>query len=386
MRNKVSFFCFSLFIAVACNVYSFPLYAQSDESFLKAPQVIHHPDAYYRYSRHTRKFTGIPSIAITNKGRMWATWYAGVTAGEDLNNYVVVATSTDTGRSWKEVFVVDPDQEGPVRAYDPEIWIAPNGVLYFFWAQTINHDGTEAGVWAITTDDPDTDTPELSLPKRIADGDMMCKPTVLSNGEWLLPVSTWLTENSAKVIASTDQGKSWHLRGACNVPKADRTFDENMVTERRDGSLLMLVRTKYGIGESISKDKGRSWSPLTPSRIFHTSSRFFIRKLRSGHLLLVKHGPIGMKTGRSHLMAFISKDNGISWSHGLLLDARPGISYPDGQQTADGNIYIVYDYNRTKDQQILLTSFTEDDITSADYDSGIINVFNNRKVVSNGGK
>lgn len=386
MKSKISLCCFSLIIVFAFNIYSLNLHGQGNQSFLKAPRVIQHPDIYYRYSAHTRKFTGIPSIAVTNKGRMWATWYAGVTAGEDLNNYVVVATSTDTGRSWKEVFVVDPDEGGPVRAYDPEIWIAPNGVLYFFWAQTINHDGTEAGVWAITTDDPDTDAPELSTPKRIADGVMMCKPTVLSNGEWLLPVSTWLTGKSARVVASTDQGESWHLRGACDVPKADRTFDENMVLERADGSLLMLVRTKYGIGESISKDKGRSWSSLKPSSILHTSSRFFIRKLQSGHLLLVKHGPIGIKTGRSHLMAFISKDNGSSWSRGLLLDARPGVSYPDGQQTANGSIYIIYDYNRTKDQQILLTDFTEYDITSGDCDSSIINVFKNRKVVSNGGK
>ena len=107
---------------------------------------------------------------------------------------------------------------------------------------------------------------------------MMCKPTVLSSGEWLLPVSTWrLTDESAKVIASTDQGKTWTLRGTSNVPKPDREYDEHMIVERTDDSLWMLVRTNYGIGESISKDKGRTWSDLVPSSILHTSSRFFIR-------------------------------------------------------------------------------------------------------------
>jgi predicted neuraminidase len=158
-----------------------------------------------------------------------------------------------------------------------------------------------------------------------------------------------------------------------------------MVVEKNDGTLWMLVRTKYGIGESTSKDKGKSWSELIPSKIKHPSARFFIRRLLSGDLLLVKHGPIDIETERSHLMAFISKDDGKTWSRGLLLDQRKGVSYPDGQQAKDGTIYIVYDYNRRTDQNILLTSFTEEDILAKDYDKRIIKVYKNRKVVSKGG-
>lgn len=375
-------FCFVLLIALISVTHTFHGYAQSNQSFLNPPQIIRNPQMDYRYSVTTRKFTGIPSLAVTKKGRMWATWYAGSTAGEDANNYVVVATSADSGQTWKEAFVIDPDGEGPVRAYDPEIWIDPNDKLHFFWTQNIGHLGGQTGVWEMNSDEADTDEPALSKPRRIADGVMMCKPTVLSNGEWLLPISTWFTEESAKVIVSADEGKTWSIRGACNVPEADRTFDENMVVEKSDGSLWMLIRTKYGIGESISKDKGRTWSSVSKSGIAHPSARIFIRRLSSGHFLLVKNGPLNIKTGRSHLMAFVSKDDGKSWSHGLLLDARVGVSYPDGQQTGDGKIYIIYDHNRTKEQEILLTSFTESDILSNDYDSKMIDVFRNRKVVS----
>ena len=146
----------------------------------------------------------------------------------------------------------------------------------------------------------------------------------------------------------------------------------------------MLVRTKYGIGESISVDKGYTWSPLVPSNIQHPVARFFIHRLNSGNLLLVKHGPIDMQTKRSHLMAFVSKDDGHTWSNGLLLDERPGVSYPDGQQVSDGTIYITYDYMRKKDQNIYMTSFTEDDILCAS-DRKILKVFNSRKVISKGG-
>lgn len=373
-------------MAIISFVIVFTTTAQENKSFLQPPRLIKNQVTMEeRYKNENREFSGISSIAITPKGRIWAVWYAGITPDEDVNNYVVLATSDDKGNSWKETVIIDPDQEGPVRAFDPELWIDPTGKLWVFWAQSIDHDGTVAGVWAITTNYPEVENPDWTATRRLTNGIMMCKPLVLSTGEWILPASTWrLTDNSAKIIVSLDNGNTWTEKGAVNIPKDVRSFDEHMIVEKKNGDIWMLVRTKYGIGESVSSDGGYTWSPLVPSKIQHPAARFFIRRLNSGNLLLVKHGPINMKTGRSHLMAFVSKDDGYSWSHGLLLDERPGVSYPDGQQTIDGMIYITYDFNRTKEQMILMTSFTEEDIFDNDYDSKIIEVYNRRKVVSMG--
>lgn len=309
-----------------------------------------------------RAFQGIPSLSVSPKGRLWATWYAGKTPKEDHNNYVVLSTSGDKGVTWKEVLIVDPDEDGPVRAYDPELWMGPDGELRLVWTQAIGHEGSVAGVWFLETGDPDSPQPQWGEPRRITDGVMMCKPTVLTSGEWVLPASTWRkTDHSARMIVSSDQGKTWSLRGACNVPEKDRQFDEHMFVERKDGSLWLLARTNYGIGESISTDRGKTWPELKRSAISHPSARFFIRRLNSGNLLLVKHGPIDKRTGRSHLMGFISTDDGKTWSGGLLLDERAGVSYPDGQQTSDGLIRIIYDFSRTKSRHILLATFREED-------------------------
>lgn len=81
-------------------------------------------------------------------------------------------------------------------------------------------------------------------------------------------------------------------------------------------------------------------------------------------------------------MAFISKDDGKTWSRGLLIDERAGVSYPDAQQAADSKIYVTYDYNRTLDQQIIMTVFTERDVLSGDYDADMVKVFNERKMIS----
>lgn len=310
----------------------------------------------------TRAFQGIPSLGVLPGGRLWANWYASKTPGEDANNYVVVACSDDNGESWRDVLVVDPDGEGPLRAFDPEIWLAPTGRLYLFWTQAEGHEGTVAGVWCVYTDEPDVAAPRWSPPRRLTDGVMMCKPVVLSSGDWVLPASTWRkTDRSARMVVSTTLGRSWNVVGGCNVPEDVRAFDEHIITERRDGSLWLLARTTYGIGESVSKDGGKTWPDLQPSSLAHPSARFFVRRLASGSLLLVKHGAVDERIGRSHLTAFVSSDDGATWFGGLLLDERKGVSYPDGQQTDDGLIRIIYDRDRTGDREILMATFREED-------------------------
>lgn len=328
-----------------------------------------------------RAFQGIPSLTVAPRGRLWAVWYAGVTPGEDRNNYVVLTTSGDGGATWTEILTVDPDGAGPVRAFDPELWVSPDKRLFLFWAQMeTGRRDAQLGVWYMETRKPDAAQPAWSKPRRVGDGVMMCKPLTLSSGEWVLPVSKWREhDNSAQFVVSTDKGKTWSPRGGCNVPVAARQYDEHMFVERRDRSIWLLVRTKYGIGESVSTDRGRSWPELKPSLIPHTASRFFISRLKSGNLLLVKHGPIDKAIGRSHLTAYVSQDDGRTWIGGLLLDERSGVSYPDGQQSKDGLIRIIYDYSRTGDRNILMAVFREQDVVAGKTPSGAVRL---RQLVS----
>ena len=338
--------------------------------FLAPPQYVTPPDAERALA--TRAFQGIPSMAVSPGGRLWATWYAGKTPGEDQNNYVVLATSGDGGTVWEETLIVDPDGTGTVRAFDPELWMAPDGRLRLFWAQAVGHTATVGGVWCMETAAPEAARPVWQPPRRLTDGVMMCKPVALSTGEWALPASTWReTDSSARMVVSADHGATWTLRGAANVPTGVRSYDEHMIVERGDASLWMLVRTSYGIGESVSADRGATWTQVAPSAIAHASSRFFITRLASGRLLHVRHSPPA-GTARSHLTAFVSEDDGATWKGGLMFDERTGISYPDGQQAADGLIRVIYDYNRTADRQILMAAFREEDVIAGRDVSGAV--------------
>lgn len=317
------------------------------------------------YGSAARRWQGVPGLERTAGGRLWATWYSGG-GGEGPENYVALVTSADDGRTWSQPrLVVDPP--GRVRAYDPCLWHDPWRRLWLFWAQSDDFFDGRAGVWYIRSDDAERAQPTWSAPRRIANGVMMNKPTVLSTRAWLLPTAVWAYrpprlpelehERFSNVLCTADQGETFAIRGGADVP--GRQFDEHMLVERRDGSLWMLVRTGHGIGESVSTDRGRTWSPGRPSPLGGPGARFFIRRLRSGRLLLVNHHNF---IQRNNLTAMLSDDDGITWYGHLLIDGRDNVSYPDGVETADGRIYITYDRERSTAKEILMTIFTEEDV------------------------
>lgn len=325
-------------------------------------------------------------IERTRQGRLWACWVGG---GDSPKAFFVLATSDDDGETWSKPRLV-VDAHAPQLPRDRSVlvgnlWTDPLGRLWLFFDQSMEMFDGRGGVWASICENPDAEKPAWSAPRRIWHGVMLNKPTVLSTGEWLLPISLDQRDGTARehraifgpfqrifpeldpmrganVFVSTDSGATWQRRGAVKFPNPD--WHEHMVVERRDGSLWMLARTQRGIMQSTSTDGGRTWGePTEPPGIRQPNARFHIHRLASGRLLLVKHGDrIDGHEGRVQLSAWLSDDDGRTWQGGLVLDDRKGVSYPDGVQAPDGTIYVSYDRNRATDGEILLARFTEPDI------------------------
>ncbi len=342
----------------------------SRDSALTAANVYVKP-THSRFKAENRSWQGIPSLGRTDNGRLFVTFYSGMKT-EESGNFVILVQSDDDGQTWKDAVVAIEHPDPEMRVFDPQVWLDPLGRIWLIWAQSRTMFDGRDGVWAIVSENADADTPSWSLPKRIANGIMMNKPTVLSNGEWLFPAAVWTSkyhkpteshpevahEVLSNVYVSCDYGNSFTWRGGADVE--NRAFDEHMVVEKLDNTLWMLVRAKYGIGQSFSQDAGRTWSKGEPSGIMGPNSRFFIRRLSSGRLLLVYHD--SEDNSRKNLTAKLSDDDGKTWSAPLLLDERNNVSYPDGVQDENGRIYIVYDRERYVDREILMAVFTEEDI------------------------
>lgn len=304
------------------------------------------PKLLEQYTSTNRKWQGIPGIEVTSGGRLFATFYSGGET-EDLGNYAMVVKSDDKGATWSEPVAV-ADYGEAARAYDPCLWIDPQGRLWFFFAVMPDHREL-----AFVCEDPDADILTWSEERYVGEDVMMNKPTVTGDGRWLLPIAVWNdgvtvkipTEHIPKlsfVYESRDNGKSFTRLGGADTPR--RSYDEHMVLERRDGSLLMFVRTVYGIAQSESFDGGMTWSEGVDTGLGGPNSRFCLRRLHSGRVLLINHS--NSEKPRSCLTAYLSEDDGKTFPYSLLLDERLDVSYPDVTETPDGLIYVVYDRER----------------------------------------
>ena len=342
--------------------------------FLSEP-VIRDPDC--RFANKNRRFQGIPGIERTPRGRTFVSFYGGMEKEESGNFVVVLLRDRDT-EPFGEPYLVVEAPNAVCRTFDPVLWIDDGGRLWLFWSQSYTYFDGRAGVWAAVCEDPDAPKPVFGKPRRFANGVMMNKPVILSTGEWLACCALWCDEFSdyndlpeerfSNVYCSRDRGESFTKIGYTAYP--DRSTDEPEIVELSDGTLWMLIRGRHGIGQSFSDDRGVTWRDTGDSGIGGPCSRFCIRRLPGGRILLVNHHdflrdpnevPLA-GNNRRNLKAMLSEDDGKTWKGYLLLDEREEVSYPDVTWDAAGNIYIVYDRGRYTDREILMARVTEADI------------------------
>jgi hypothetical protein len=345
---------------------------------LATPVIDPNPAPRYTYEKLYYSLNG--GIERTAKGRLWVNWMGG---NGGAGAFALLAWSDDDGKTWTQPrFVLDPHDSSLRMSRSTllsNLWTDPDGRLWWFFGQSMMAFDGRGGLWSSVCENPDAEQPLWSKPIRISDGFTLNKPTLLSNGEWMLPVSLWdrgkITkpfedafhdlddQRMAHVYVSNDKGKTWIRRGGVRYPMPQ--YDEHMIVERRDGALWMTARTRRGLHESFSHDGGRSWSdPRPAATIKQGATRHFVRRLKSGNILMVKNGVDAgrMAQGRSQLTAFLSTDDGLTWQGRLLLDGGGVAAYPDGIEADDGRIYVTYDAERNGLGEIRMAKFTEAEI------------------------
>ena len=350
------------------------------------------------YADRYLPFAMSAGFEVTPGGRLWTCWIG----GEDgPGAYLLASYSDDGGDSWcKPVLVIDPHDSAlpcDINTHVGCLWTDPRGRLWLFFQQSLGmFDGSSAN-WFIRCDAPDARLPSWSEPRYVGFGASLNKPHVRRNGEWILPVSLWerwhitapFTDcyraldpiRGANVFASDDEGDHWHHRGG--IIFADSCFNEHSVIELGDGCLWMLSRCFTGCAQSYSSDGGVNWQPQQIA-FPHVNSKCLFRRLHSGNILLVKHGAAmtAATPKRSELAAFLSTDEGETWTGGLMLDEREGVSYPDIAQSSAGDIYVYYDRNRNTDAEILFARIREEDVLAgalANARASLRNVIKDRK-------
>ena len=337
-----------------------------------------------RFCIKDRLWQSAPSAALTEGGRIFCA-YSGDNniADEKPTNYNVCAYSDDGGEHFSCAFYAYHEHE--VRISEALVFYE-GGVLYHFWTQSYGYFDGRGGIFCVKCEEPDAPVPVFSAPCRLIDGFMAHTPTALSDNRWFFPSSIWTHLPSSyhpypererpSVWLTRDCGSTFAYLGGTRDEQPD--FTENAVFEKKDGTLVMLHRSQLGICRAYSYDGGYTWTGTKKMPFDHPTARFFVSRFPSGALLLVCH--YGQKK-RSHLSACLSYDDGESFPYRLLLDERMEISYPSGNITKDGRAIIAYDRERTGAREILLASFTEEDVRNGVFGDGSFT----KKIVAKGG-
>ena len=127
------------------------------------------------------------------------------------------------------------------------------------------------------------------------------------------------------------------------------------------------------LSETVSCDGGASWQPGKLTAIPNPTSRFYLRRLKSGRVLLINNND---SKRRISMTAFLSEDDGVTWKYSLVIDPRE-TSYPDAVEAEDGTIYMVHDRGRMSFKEICVSRFTEADIMAGeltDHDSYVCQI------------
>jgi predicted neuraminidase len=212
------------------------------------------------------------------------------------------------------------------------------------------------GMVMTSTDGGATWSAARRLPNGIL-GSIKDKPVELADGTIVAGSSTEAPDARNRWLVhferSTDGGATWSATAPVASAPSD-TIDaiQPTILVHADGALQALVRTKSGrIGETWSRDKGVTWTPLALTSLPNPNSGIDAVTLRDGRFLLVYNDT---PRGRSPLNVAIS-DDGAAWRDVLALERDPGeYSYPAVIQSADGLVHITYTWQRTRIRHVVV--------------------------------
>jgi predicted neuraminidase/peroxiredoxin len=277
------------------------------------------------------------TICETAKGDLLCLWYGGSYESAD-DQALFLSRRTPQSRNWGPPQVlaqnaVQPPGNGVIfRDAGERLWIV--------WARMEGSRPMRRGsgwnrcrlMCRTSTDDGRTWSEDRPVLDDTMGGVPRNPPIALTDGTLLLP------DGQSHFLALAPGGSSWRRAGSFSGGS------QPAVIQRRDGSLLALLRRSGNIMQIESRDTGQTWSAAERTPLKNPGAGISMTKLANGHLALVFNDS---QTSRTPLCVCRSLDEGKTWESPLDLESNPGeYSYPCVIQSSDGKIHITYTCRR----------------------------------------
>ncbi|MCF3109650.1 glycoside hydrolase [Niabella sp. CC-SYL272] len=314
------------------------------------------------------KSTRIPALVYTKQGSLLAFCEGRIgTASDWADMHLVMRRSTDGGKSWEPVIIIDSMKGGP--AGNPTPIVGADGTIHLLYQR----DYAE-GFYTCSTDDGKTWSKSVNITatynafrsdynwKVLAPGPghgIQLKNGRLLSAVWLANSSRLTPRRShspscVATIYSDDYGKTWE-RGAIIADSSLKISNpnESMPVQLSDGSVLMSIRNP-------SKQQRRAFSSSVTGTGGWTAAQFaddlFDPTCMAPIIALPTLKPQGKpallfvnpdsrdieKHPRRNLSAKLSFDEGASWSFNKVIDAGPS-GYSDLAVDKKGTVYCLYE-------------------------------------------
>lgn len=285
----------------------------------------------------------------------WTQFYGG--HGDAAPAHLVAQISDDGGRTWGEKYVLQ-ENVGECNTMSLSLLRSQSGDMLLFYL--VKNSWMDLEVFMRRSQD---EGQTWSDPIQVSSKDgynVMNNARViqLNSGRLLAPVANSARESGedfATVFCyiSDDDGYTWR-KGRGETGFGDQHAQEPGLVERKDGSVLMIVRTTQDyIYYSESFDGGETWGELYPSTLVAPLAPATIARIpQTGDLLMVwNNNPKGGKatwSERTPLTTAISKDEGASWEHVKNLEADPTSCFAYTSITFVGDLVYLTHYYWTK--------------------------------------
>ncbi|GAB4534891.1 MAG: exo-alpha-sialidase [Anaerolineae bacterium] len=304
------------------------------------------------------------TLAVLPDGSLLTAWFGG--AYETATDQVILASrraAQDTAWSPPKIIV-----EMPGRASGQPVFLVwPDGGLWLFFVVIARPQPPPAAprfdmlpprgawdsaqpYWQRSLDGGQT----WESPRQLLDypGLMFRSRPLVLPGRIILPAydeRAW----QSRMLISDDDGRSWRLSDPIISPPGNI---HACLVRLSDGRLLAYLRPG-GQGGFIwrteSWDQGETWSTPAPTALPNPNSGIDLLRLRSGRLLLAFNKS---QTARTPLCVALAEEDEY-WGWMQTIEDQPGeFSYPALAQTDDGQMHMVYTYQR---KYIQYACFTE---------------------------
>ncbi|WP_370281570.1 sialidase family protein [Pseudooceanicola sp.] len=328
------------------------------------------------------------TATITRAGsRLFCAWRAdNNSAGENTDNYLVVAISDDEGVNWEETNIVTYPDVDTRQMIDPMLWTDPEGAVWLIYCVCSGdpeaHDSQDGqlGSWATVCSNPQADPQRLvwSQPFRLTWWGDVRQPKKIA-GEWYVALDMWRSSADFPPIVRGWAGghfckfdwRNKKVRRISKLPPNNGSewsgFFETEFVELSDGRIMATCRwVDPNLLRCFSSDGGLTWTPweswvtvVGPT----SSSRIWLGHSDSGRMLLAYNAD---EIRRSLTIAIFS-DDGDTIEGSIEIDPATAASksYPIVCTDGAGTIWIAYDVGRTVQAEIRVGKVTEAEVLAS---------------------